>query len=1080
MVRFIIGVLGGLCFLAQPIVAYGEPQPGFIRFPDVGATQIVFVYADELWVVAKQGGMAVRLTDTRDPKSYPRLSPDGKTIAFTGAYNGVYTIPIAGGSANRITHHPGSTTVCDWTPDGQVLFMTDAFAPIFDNDDQARFRQLFTVLARGGLPHKLEVPYGAHGSISPDGQWLAYTVYANGLSEAKKHYFGGYAPDIWLFNLRNHQSKKITDWKGTDTIPMWNGEAIYYISDGGPDGRLNIWSYETRSGRREQITHFKDFDVKWPSIGPGQRGQGEIVFVHGLDLYLLDLSPKRSRKIRVAIPNNIDKASATVDASKFMVNWRLSPDGSQSLIEARGDIWVVDHATGTARGVTRTSGAAERDPAWSPNGDWISYLSDASGEYELTISRADGSGSPRQLTQLGRGFRYRPVWSPDSEQIAFYDRTGSIYLHTLDGGETKKIDRDPLVGHPQMSWSPDSQWLAYARGATSSTRYTSIWLHSMGEGRSHEVTSGWFNDTWPIFDRTGDYLYFVSARNFSGTTITFDSVEDNNFIYPSADLLLSVPLRTGLGPPWLHETKANGPTSEKRSVKVDLNDFERRAVVALRDKGAYSNLAIANSGELIFTFAPPDGETAVKEIDFSGGRDPKVIVTGVNDFRMSADGRKMLVRNDNGLFVIDAAPQQKLEKPVKPDRMTVDIDLRAEGQQIFMDAWRLYRDFFYDENMRGIDWLAMRTKYSKLAALCSRRDDIYEVIFEMIGELGSSHVSLFQPAGEQPPSGAISLHPSYDQLLGGYENTGMLAVDFEVSQGAYRIVKIYQGAPWDTFPGNPLSAPGVDVHEGSYLLAVNGVRLDTAKDPWSAFKGLAETNVQLTVSDKPVIDETARNVTVDLLDRWGEIILRNRAWIETNRSQVDSKTDGKIGYLYLANTHVYGFREFTRQLNGQLDKQAWIIDGRWNEGGHMPLHIIEVLGRQSYLYELFRRPAGPVTVPSYMAGGPKCLLMNGVTLSGGDLLAYFFRKRGLGKLIGTTTMGANVGIIGGDGLGIRYVDGGFSSIPIEWFNDETGALAIEGYGVEPDITVIDDPGLMWNGGDPQLDRAIQQLLTEIK
>jgi len=1040
-----------------------ETHRAIVHYPDVGTAEIIFVYAGQLWRVPKDGGTAVRITNTEGPKSYPRLSPDETSIAFTGAYNGIYTVPVAGGNADRITHQPGTTTLCDWTPDGRVLFMTDAFMHIFDNDDQARVRELFTVSARGGLPQKVPVPYGANGSISADGEWLAYTFYANGLTEAKRHYFGGHAPDIWLFDLRRHKSRRITDWKGTDTLPMWHGETVYYVSDQGAEGRLNIWSYNIRSGQRRQITYFKEFDVKWPSMGPGSRGQGEIVLVDGLDLYLLDIATRRLRKVQVTIPAGLQpKRSVTVDAGKSIASWSLSPEGDKSLIEARGDIWIVDDASGVATNLTHTSGAAERDPVWSPNGAWISYFSDASGEYELYVARADGTDA-RQVTHLGAGFRFRPLWSPDGRRIAFHDSTGSIYLYVVSSGETKKIDRDPLgceCWSSQLSWSPDSQWLAYPRGAKNSARHKSIWLYSVVEDRSHEVTSGSVDDSWPVFDRSGDYLYFVSARNFR--TITFDTVEDNNFIYPSTEVLLVVPLRTGLGPPWMAKERP-----KEESIKIDLTDFERRAVYALRDKGRYSNLAMADDGRLLFSFAPIDGEASVKELDLSKSREPKEIVNSVEGFRISADGKKIVVRKESGSFVIDAVPQQKLEKPVPLDRMTVEIDLRSEGRQIFNDAWRLYRDFFFDEKMRGVDWPAMRAKYAKLAALCTRREDVYAVIRDMLGELGASHLRVIPSAPEQP----TPEDPG--------EDTGMLAVDFELAEGAYRISKIYDGTPSDTQGRNPLAAPGVNVHEGTFLLAVNGVKIDPSQDPWAAFKGLAGTDATLTVSDKPLLDQTARSVTVSLLDRWGENIIRQRAWVEANRSYVDRKSGGKVGYLYLADTYFYGSREFTRQFNEQLGRKALIVDGRWNEGGLHPLHVIEALARRSLpiSVSVLRRAVGSLTFPEFVNEGPKCLLVNGVSESGGDGLAYYFRSRGLGKLIGTTTMGAMIGL---GPLKIPYVDGGFSSIPIEGFHDETGGWAIEGRGVPPDITVIDDPALMWQGGDPQLDRAIQLLLSEIK
>jgi tricorn protease len=882
------------------------------------------------------------------------------------------------------------------------------------------------------------------------------------LTEAKKHYFGGYAPDIWLFNLRTHQSKSVTDWKGTDTLPMWHGETIYYVSDQGPEGRLNIWSYDPKSGRRRQMTNFREFDVKWPSIGPRSNGHGEIVFVDGLDLYLLDLATRQLRNVPVTIPAGLQpKRSITVDASKFITNWRLSSDGSKILVEARGDIWTADSATGAATNLTHTSGVAERDPAWSPDGAWISYFSDASGEYELYIGRPDGTDT-RRVTQIGTGFRFQPVWSPDNKRVAFYDSTGSIYIHCVSSGETKKIDLDPLNSQSRLSWSPDSRWLAYARGGKTGTRYAAIWLYSVGEDRSYQVTSGCVADSWPVFDLNGDYLYFVSARNL--LSITFDSIEASNgyFVYPSTGTLLVVPLRKELGPPWIAANKASKERPKGEAIKVDLADFEHRAVFALLDKGEYSNLTIAHDGGLLFLFTPVDGEPSVKELDLSKTREAKDVLTGVQGFEVSADGSKIGVRNDNGLFVIDAVPQQKLEKPIRLDRMTVELDRHSEGQQIFNDAWRLYRDLFVDRKMRGVDWPSMRAKYARLAALCTHREDIYEIIRDMVGELSTSHLWVRpSTANEAPP-----------------EDTGMLAVDFELADGAYRISKIYDGAASDIRGRNPLAAPGVNVHKGTFILAVNGTKVDPLKDPWIAFKGLAGKDATITVSDKPFVDQTAKRVTVKLLDRWGENIIRQRAWVEATRSYVDRKSGGKIGYLYLADTYFYGSREFTRQFNEQLRRKALIVDVRWNEGGLHALHVIEVLGRRSLPISVgYRRAAGSEPFPEFINEGPKALLINGVTLSGGDGFAYYFRIWGLGKLIGTTTMGAQVGL---GPQRIPYVDGGLSSIPSERFYDENGGWALEGKGVPPDIAVIDDPALMWHGGDPQLDRAIQQLLSEIR
>ena len=1038
---------------ANAVSMAAPPRRGIVRHPGVSKNQIVFAYAGDLWLASREGGRASRMTNAPGPRSYPRFSPDGRTIAFTGSHNGIYTIPVAGGTPQRITHHPGTTTLCSWTPDGRILFMTDAFSPIFDGDGQARVRQLFTVPASGGLPDKLPVPYGADGTISPDGQTLAYTPYAEGQTEAKKGYSGGHAPDIWLFNLRTSEAKRITDWKGTDARPMWHGESVYCVSDAGPEGRLNIWSYHSRTAERRQITRFKDHDVKWPSMGPGPGGQGEIVFVSGADAYLLDLATGAARKVEITLPQEaLETGPVRVDARRTLIGWNLSPDGQRAVLEARGDIWTVSVDKGTARDLTKTSGAAERDPSWSPDGRSIAYFSDATGEYQLYVLPADGSGRPRQVSRLEGGYRFRPVWSPDSRKIAFHDSRGNIHLHTVESGETKTIDRDPLVSQPQASWSPDSRWLAYARGAAGSPRFTAIWLYDSDTGRTHQVTSGAYNDSWPTFDSSGRYLYFVSARRFLSPR--FDSVDYNNFIYSSTDVLLVVSLRGDIGAPWAPPTGQAQPSADRG---IELAGFEHRALTALRDNGKYGNLVAGRDGRLFFAFTPDDGAPAVKMLSLAEGREAKTVLAGVTDFRLSADGKRLLVRQGDGLAVADAVPDQKVDRHIDLAGMTVDVDLRAEGRQVFDDAWRLQRDFFYDEKMHGVDWPATRARYAKLLDACGRRDDVYEVIREMLGELGASHVFVWPPRPDQPPR----------------EDTGLLGVDFALENGAYRIATIYDGAASDPFARSTLLRPGVNVEEGDYLLAVNGAPLDTKQDPWIAFKGLAGKTAKLTVSKKPAIDGDAREVNVIM--RGDENYIRNRAWVEANRAHVEQRSKGKLGYLYLANTHEYGSQEFSRQLSTQLDKEALIIDGRWNEGGHVPLHIIEVLSRTSFDKSLWlRRSAGPHRTPDFLHVGPKCLLINGVAYSGGDELAHLFRQRGLGPLIGTRTMG---GMLGAGLINVTFADGGSSLIPHVGSLDEQGRWIVEGQGVAPDIEVLDDPGKMVGGRDPQLDAAIDALMA---
>jgi tricorn protease len=738
-----------------------------------------------------------------------------------------------------------------------------------------------------------------------------------------------------------------------------------------------------------------------------------------------------------------------------MVNWSVSPVGDRALVEARGDIWIIS-PDGAKQRVTSNAGAAERDPSWSPDGHWIAFFSDASGEYELYVAAVDGAAGPRQLTHIGAGFRYTPTWSPDSRHIAFYDSTGSIYLHTIASGGTKTIDRDPLVRQPQMNWSFDSRWLAYARGAAGSPRYTAIWLYSLDAQQSHQITSGSFNDSWPAFDRAGDYLFYVSRRNF--TEPTFDTVDYNNFIYPNPDVIMVAPLRADVRQPWSPEPRKPGDAG-----RIELENLEYRALaVPAGEPGRYSNLAIASDGQVVFSFVSGNGSPSIKIVNYKESREVKTLLDACGEFKLAADGKKLIVRQDNKLALVDPLPNQKPDRQITITDLKVEIDSRAEARQIFHERWRVYRDCFYDENMRGVDWPAMRDKYAKLLDACSRREDVYEVIGEMLGELGSSHLFVVPPPAFQPEP----------------EQTGSIGVDFEVDHGAYRISKIYDGAANDAFHRNFLRRGAANVSEGDYLLAVNGTVLDTKQEPWVAFKGLAGKTATLTISSKPALDQTARQVKVPIRPWSNETLLRNASWVEANRAYVERRSNGKVGYIYLANTHDYGSTEFTRQFNGQVDKEALIIDSRWNEGGHLPLHIIEVLARQvfHYFYDS-RRSAGGGRTPDYVHEGPKCLVTNGVQYSGGDNLPFLFRKRELGRIIGTRTMG---GMIGGGAINIPCVDGGWSLIPFVGFYDESGKWAVEGHGVEPDIKIVDDPGLMSGGADPQLDSAINLMLHEIK
>ena len=1081
-----IGYLMAMTLLLPAASAWGTaaadsgriPHGSLLRYPDVSATQVVFSYGNDLWLVPREGGVASPLASPPGQELFPRFSPDGETIAFVGNYDGdqdLYTVPAAGGVPRRITHHPTSEQLCDWTPDGRLLFQAGQMNRFWQTPS------LYTVAATGGLPRLLPVPYGAAGAVSPDGHWLAYTP-MNRDFRTWKRYRGGLASDIWLFALgpdggaaQPPEARRVTDWEGTDTQPMWHGSTLYYLSDAGPEHRLNIWSYDPASGEHRQLTHFADYDAKWPAIGPGPAGGGEIVMQYGATLQLLDLATAALRQVEVTIPGaRPHLRPRPVDVADLIAGAAPSPSGQRVVVEARGDVWTLPAEDGSPRNLTRSSGAAEREPAWSPDGRWIAYFADLSGEYQIYLRDASGKGESRQLSQLaGTGFLSGLRWSPDSKFLAFWASTNELYIQPVAGGAATRVDENPwaLMGDPAVGWSPDGHWLAYSRGGKRSWNQA-LWLYHLDDGRRYQVTSGYFTDMQPTFDRAGDFLYFVSSRGFSDPTV--DDV-GTAFAYADTQELFAVPLRADVAWPLAArsdeepevppQAKAKGGKAEEKAASdkpvpplaIDLEGFERRATLLPVAKGLFSALAVDAEDRLLYRRSASgrdDGD--VQLFDFEEEAEATVI-EDVDGVSLSADGKKLLIAQGEQLALIDVKPDAKVEAPLSTGGMIAVIDPRQEWQQLFDDAWRLYRDFFYDPGMHGVDWPAVRRSYQAMLDDCTSREDVGYVISEMISELNVGHA--YYSGGDYEPQPQLS--------------TGLLGADYELQDGAYRIAKIYHGADWDTDARGPLGQPGVDVRVGDYLLAVNGVPVDPAADPWVAFQGLGGRVVNLTVSRQPQLDDAAREVVVELLANDGQ--LRYWDWIEANRAYVEARTGGRVGYVYVPNTGDQGRDHLVRQLYGQLDKEALIIDDRWNGGGQLPSRFVELLNRPVNYY-LTTRHGADIAWPFDAQHGPKCMLTNGRSASGGDSFPYMFREAGLGKLVGTRTWGGVVGLVGGPQL----IDGAVTTVPSFAVYEQDGTWAIEGHGVDPDLEVIDDPAKMVDGGDPQLDAAIQLMLDELE
>jgi tricorn protease len=1059
-----------------------EPHAGMLRTPDVSATHIAFRYANDLWLVPREGGVATPLSSPPGGESLPRFSQDGKTIAFIGNYDGgydLYTIPATGGVPFRVTHHPSQELISDWTPDGRLAFSA------WNMGDNPRTYMLFHVSADGGLPEQFPVPYGTNGVVSPDGEWLAYTPFSRDFSTWKR-YRGGAAPDVWLFHLENHTSKRITDWEGSDSIPMWHGDLLYYVSDAGSSHRLNIWVYDTTTGETRQVTKHGDYDVKWPAIGPGDEGQGEIVYQLGPELRLLDLGTERSRAVRVTIPGDRPEIRPqTLDVSQLIYNRNISATGKRVVVEARGDIWTLPAEHGSPLNLTRTDGVAERSPVWSPDGQWIAFFSDASGEYELHVTQSDGRGEERQLTKLERGFLMDPVWSPDSEKIAFWDQSGRLFITDVEDGGAREVHRRIDGARSRVSWSHDSNWLAFADPERLWVPESIVLLNLVADEK-HRVTSGRFHDSWPAFDREGEFLYFASHRDFSEPT--FGDLEEN-WAYDSTDRIFAVTLRDTIPSPLLPEVDAEEweeddeegdeeegeeedgegeegdeeEEDEEEPLQIDIEGFERRAILVPVDRGRFMNLTVNAGGNLIYQRNPHWGrglQSTVQLLDFEDDEAmEKTVVSGVRGYAMSGDGNKLLVGMEgSAMAIVDAAADQSMDDMVSTAGMTVEIDPPDEWRQILRDAWRIYRDFFYAPNMHGVDWNGVYDQYEAMLDDCASREDVGYILGEMIAELNVGHAYSFGGDYEEAP----------------YVPTGMLGCDYELGDGAYRIARIYEGASWDGDARGPLSQPGIDVDEGDYLLAVNGVPLDPAKDPWAAFQGLAGRTVTLTLSDKPEIDDDARHVAVDLLG--SEYDLRYRAWVEGSRAYVEERSDGRVGYVYVPNTGIGGQNELVRQFLGQTRKDALIIDERWNGGGQVPTRFIELLNRPLANYWALRHAEEGYPEPTAAHHGPKCMIINESAGSGGDYFPFWFRGAGVGKIVGTRTWGGLVGLSGNPPL----IDGGYASVPRFAFYDIDGTWGIEGHGVDPDIEVIADPALMVDGGDPQLDAAIDLMLDEIR
>jgi len=1076
--------------LCSAAAATAQIDARLLRYPDVSATQIAFVYAGDIWLVDKGGGVARRLSTPAGEEVFPRFSPDGAAIAYSANYDGnldVYVVAAGGGLPTRVTYHPAADRVVDWFPSGEELLFATSMTSGKD-----RFNQLYRVPRGGGLPARLPMPYGEFGAVAPDGVTLAYMPTSIDFRTWKR-YRGGWTPDIWLFDLARLTARNVTANTANDAQPMWHGSTLYFLSDRDDAKRANIWALDVASGAVRQVTRFAEADVRFPAIGPS-----DIVFEAAGRLWLLDLATERYREVEVEVVT--DRATLKPRAervAKLIAGVDLSPAGKRAFVAARGDVFSLPAEHGVTMNLTRSSGVAERYPAASPDGKWVAYFSDRTGEYELTVRPADGTGEERTVTTMGPGFRYRPFWSPDGKRVAFVDQTMAINVCDVASGKVTAVDKGLYLFHGGLagftfSWSGDSRWLAYARDTENQQRV--VVLYDTRTGRKHDVVSAFYDAAFPTFDPDGKYLYLLTGRAFE----PIYSDLDNTWIYANTTNVAAIALRADVASPLAPRNDVEGEDAEKddkgkdkgkdkaanggkeagkdggkgkekgkeseaakeppKPVEIDLDGFAQRLVVLPAEAGNYGTLA-AVSGKVIYRRAPRTGAADEKSPlvywDLEE-REEKTIVDDVDGYTLSADGKKLLVWKKDGYAIVDVKADQKMEKKLATGELEAVVDPVAEWRQIFADAWRIERDYFYDPNLHKVDWAAMRGRYGKLLDDAVTRWDVNFVLGELIAELNASHTYRGGGDLEQPAERGV----------------GLLGVDFALENGAYRIARILAGAPHDSEARSPFAQPGVDVKEGDYLLAVNRVPVDTGKAPWAAFAGLAGKTVLLTVNATPTMTG-AREVLVDTLE--DDYRLRNLAWIEEKRRTVEQATGGRVGYVYVPDTGRNGQTELVRQLRGQVEAEGLIVDERFNSGGQIPDRFVELLNRPVYNYWAVR-DGRDWQWPPVAHVGPKVMLMNGWSGSGGDCFPFYFREAGLGPLIGTRTWGGLIGISGTPAL----VDGGGVTSPTFSIYSKTGEWIIEGHGVEPDIEVVDDPAMMVDGGDPQLDRAIAEVMQRLQ
>lgn len=1049
--------------------------------PTLSETSIAFAYGGDLWIVDRDGGRARRLTTGVGVESDPFFSPDGSQIAFTGEYDGntdVFVLPSGGGVPRRITYHPAVDEAVGWTRDGgSVLFRSN-------RESTSGYMRLFTVTLEPALPEALPLPLAYEGTFSPDGAHLAYQPITQWQPDWKR-YQGGQTGRIWIADLADSSVERVPRENSNDVRPMWLGDTVYFVSDRA--GARTIFAYDTASKEVRQVLQNDGLDVKSASAGPDA-----LVYEQFGSIWILDPASGEAKHVPIDVESDfLAVRPRYVEVSEYIQNGAVSPSGVRAVFEARGEILTVPAEKGDPRNLTQSTGVMERDPAWSPDGKWIAYFSDESGEYALHLADQKGQGEVKKI-DLGTppSFFYSPVFSPDSKKIAYADRRLNLWYVEIDGGEPKKVDTNP-VGFDllQARWSPDSRWLTYSKYLPNVFR--AVFVYSLDTGTSHQVTPSLGDATFPAFDPGGKYLYFAASTDI-GRSVSWADLSAIDHV--STRNVYAVVLRKDLPSPLAPESdeegkdekgkeddeKANEKKHEKKKKKdgkeekeaekkeeeplrIDFEGIDQRIVALPVPAKTIVALEPGKEGVVFFAEAPPanfgnfGNGFELHRFDMEK-RESESFLKGVQSFDVSANGEKMLVRTQSGWSIVETgAPPKGGDGALKTGGLTVRAEPRAEWRQMYHDAWRGERDHFCDPNLHGLDLEAASRLYEPYLDAVTHREDLNYLFREMLNQLTIGHMFIF--GGDY----------SHAKRVPG----GLLGCDYALEDGRYRFARIYSGENWNPDLRAPLTEPGVDVKEGDYLLAVGGRELHGADNVYAFFENTADKQVVIRVG--PNADGSgARDVTV--VPVASERSLRNRAWIEDNRRRVDELSGGRLAYIYIPNTGGSGFTSFNRDFFAQTDKEGAVVDERFNQGGLLADYVVNYLSRPQLSAITFRYAKQDIAVPQGAIYGPKAMLINSMAGSGGDAMPWYFRKMHIGPLIGTRTWGALVA----SRPGPRLMDGGGYTAPDAAVYGLDGEWEVENHGVAPDIEVELDPAAWRQGGDPQLERAVEYLLEELE